>query len=197
MTTRIPIIPTIIVAAAIAVMIALGFWQLARMGEKEALIAQAEQNLRMSSEAAYPLDGQGIEEVLYRRTRITCEEVLSVNPRAGTNARGAKGWAQRVSCAVAGRDAPLDVDIGWSLRPEPVEWQGGEVRGTIAPGGRVVSASGLAGLEPLASPDPRALPNNHLAYAGQWFFFALTALAIYIIALRRRGGARGTRAKED
>ena len=51
----------------------------------------------------------------------------------------------------------------------------------------------LAGLEPLAAPDPRDLPNNHLAYAGQWFFFALTALVIYILALRRRS----TRARAD
>ena len=46
---------------------------------------------------------------------------------------------------------------------------------------------------PLAAPDPRDLPNNHLAYAGQWFFFALTALVIYILALRRRS----TRARAD
>ncbi|HSM52948.1 MAG TPA: SURF1 family protein, partial [Erythrobacter sp.] len=26
----------------------------------------------------------------------------------------------------------------------------------------------------------------HLAYAGQWFFFALTALVIYWIAIRKR-----------
>ena len=197
MTTRIPILPTILVAGAIAVMIALGFWQLSRMGEKEALIAQAEQNLRMSSEAPYPLDAAGMDEVLYRRTTIDCAEVLSITPRAGTSERGAKGWAQRASCKLGGSDAVVDVDIGWSLRPDPAVWQGGEVRGTIAPGGRVVSANGLAGLEPLAGPDPRALPNNHLAYAGQWFFFALTALAIYILALRRPAGAGGARAKED
>ena len=45
----------------------------------------------------------------------------------------------------------------------------------------------------MAAPDPRDLPNNHLAYAGQWFFFALTALVIYILALRRRS----TRARAD
>lgn len=197
MTTRIPIIPTVIVAAAIAVMIALGFWQLSRMDEKEALIAQAEQNMRMSSEVRYPQDGEEMDEVLYLRTTIECAEVLSMTPRAGTSERGAKGWAQRASCQLEASEAVVDVDIGWSLRPEAAEWQGGEVRGIIAPGGRVVSATGLAGLEPLASPDPRALPNNHLAYAGQWFFFALTALAIYILALRRRSSAGGIRAKED
>ena len=188
---RIPIISTIIVAGAIAVMVALGFWQLSRMGEKEALIARAEQNLRLSSEVRYPIDGAQLDEVLYRRTTIECSEVLSITPRAGTSAKGAKGWAQRASCVMG--DAVVDVDIGWSLRPEAADWKGGEVRGTIAPGGRIVSASGLAGLEPLASPDPRALPNNHLAYAGQWFFFALTALVIYILALRRRA----TRARDE
>ena len=186
MTTRIPVIPTVIVAGAIAVMIALGFWQLSRMGEKEALIARAEQNLSISSEVAYPTDGEGMDEVLYRRTSVECAEVRSITPRAGTSSRGGKGWAQRATCMVPGLASPVDIDIGWSLRPETAEWTGGEVRGTIAPGGRVVSTEGLAGLEPLVSPDPSALPNNHLAYAGQWFFFALTALVIYILALRRR-----------
>ena len=34
-----PVIPTILVLAAVATMIALGIWQLQRKGEKEALIA--------------------------------------------------------------------------------------------------------------------------------------------------------------
>ena len=63
--------------------------------------------------------------------------------------------------------------------------------GIIAPGGEaggvLHAAQRPAGLQPLAPPDPGDLPNNHLAYAGQWFFFALTALVIYILALRRRG----------
>ena len=52
---------------------------------------------------------------------------------------------------------------------------------------RLVAEVPQAGLRPLAAPDPGDLPNNHLAYAGQWFFFALTALVIYVLALRRRG----------
>ena len=194
MTARIPIISTIIVGGAIAVMIALGFWQLSRMDEKDALVSQAQANLQMSSEVAYPQSPEAVEEALYRRTTIDCLEVLAVSPRAGSSASGAKGWAQRASCALAGLDAPVDVDIGWSVRPEAAEWTGGEVSGIIAPGGRVVATGGVAGLEPLASPDPRDLPNNHLAYAGQWFFFALTALAIYILALRRRSA---TKARDD
>ena len=192
MTRSLPIIPTIIVAGAIAVMIALGIWQLGRMDEKEALIAQAEQNLRMSSEVAYPRTEAELEQRLYRRTTILCASASGATTTAGTSARGEKGVAQRVTCALED-GTPVKVDLGYSRNPQPVAWGGGEVRGTIAPGGRVVAAEPVAELEPLATPDPRDLPNNHLAYAGQWFFFALTALVIYLLALSRRA----TRARDD
>ena len=44
-----PVIPTILVLAAVATMIALGIWQLQRKGEKEALIALYERNGAMSA----------------------------------------------------------------------------------------------------------------------------------------------------
>ena len=192
MTTRIPIIPTILVIGAVAVMIALGVWQLGRMDEKEALIVKAEQSARMSSEVAYPRTDAQLEDRLYRRTTIECPSPTGATSRAAMSERGQNGVAQRVTCTL-GDGTQVPVDIGFSRNPQPVAWSGGEVRGTIAPGGRVVTARPLAGLEPLARPDPRDLPNNHLAYAGQWFFFALTALVIYILALRRRA----TRARDD
>lgn len=189
---RIPIIPTVIVAAAIATMIGLGIWQLDRKDEKEALIAQAERSLAARDEVILPSDAEAREELLYRRTRVECATVQSLTTVAGTSLRGEKGLAQRATCLLAD-GTTARVDIGFSRRPEPVDWDGGSVAGTIAPGGRIVATEPLAGLEPLAAPDPRDLPNNHLAYAGQWFFFALTALVIYILALRRRS----TRARAD
>ena len=63
---------------------------------------------------------------------------------------------------------------------------GGPVAGIIAPGGVLHASQPLPELERLAPPDPKDLPNNHLMYAGQWFFFALTALVIYVLALRKR-----------
>jgi cytochrome oxidase assembly protein ShyY1 len=60
------------------------------------------------------------------------------------------------------------------------------VVGTIAPGPRLVADPPLAGLEANERPDPSEIPNNHLSYAVQWFLFALTALVIYAVALRRR-----------
>ena len=53
-------------------------------------------------------------------------------------------------------------------------------------GVRLVADPPLAGLAANAAPDPRELPDNHLAYAFQWFFFAMTALVIYFLALRRK-----------
>ena len=52
----------------------------------------------------------------------------------------------------------------------------------------MVAIEPVAGLQPLAAPDPADLPNNHLAYAGQWFLFALTALVIYGLVLRQKLG---------
>lgn len=179
---RIPIIPTIVVAAAIATMIALGVWQLGRMDEKEALLARYEAAAgnpqRLSQFPQDPLAN------LYRRTPFDCEEAGEWNAISGRNDRDQAGYVQIVSCPGA------DVVLGWSPGPDRVEWQGGELTGTIAPGGeagfRVVADPPLAGLQPNATPDPATTPNNHLAYAGQWFFFAFTALVIYILALRRR-----------
>jgi surfeit locus 1 family protein len=83
-----------------------------------------------------------------------------------------------------------EVALGWSREPRAtVGWSGGGVVGFVAPAGegaRLVASPPLAGLAQLAPPDPNDLPNNHLAYAGQWFFFAATALAVYWLALRRR-----------
>lgn len=182
---RIPIIPTIIVAAAAAVMVALGIWQLGRADEKEALLARYVDAAVGTEPVRFPMTGEG-SEVLYRRSEVACDRVLSLEAGAGTNARGAKGWAQKAICAPSGSKAEIRVDLGWSLQPQPAEFSGGTVTGVIAPGPRLVAMPAQAGLQQLAKPDPADLPNNHLAYAGQWFFFALTALAIYFFALRRR-----------
>ena len=180
MTRRIPIIPTIIVLAAVLTMIGLGIWQLGRMGEKAELLASYEAAAGETGEVAFPTSGEG-SDVWFRRSRITCDEVVKVEAVAGTSARGQKGWAQRATCA-----GGVIADLGFSREFAAAEWTGGEVTGVIAPGPRLVADPPVAGLQPLAPPDPGDLPNNHLAYAGQWFFFALTALVIYVLALRRR-----------
>jgi surfeit locus 1 family protein len=181
----IPIIPTLIVAAAIVTMISLGFWQLGRADEKELLLKQYATVSDTAEPIEYPLDEEALELGLYRPTSATCSEVSSIRGRAGTNAVGVKGWAQVASCTLE-NGLEADIALGWSRSPDPAVWYGGAVTGTLGPGGKIVANPPLADLGPLAKPDPADLPNNHLAYAGQWFLFSLTALVIYIIALRRR-----------
>ncbi len=181
---RIPIFATIIVAAAVAAMIWLGFWQLDRLEQKEALLAR---------HAAAQGDPQVLEAIpadalanLYRRTRFSCSQAVGWNAIAGRNHADETGYAHIATCPGA------EVVIGWSRDPshQPV-WTSGTITGTIAPGGeagwRIVADPPLAGLEANARPDPASIPNNHLAYAVQWFLFAIVALVIYILALRRRG----------
>ncbi|MXP41469.1 SURF1 family protein [Altererythrobacter soli] len=185
MTRRVPIFATIVVAAAIATMIALGIWQFGRAEWKADLIARYGQAQSMSSEVPWPRSETDLEQSLFRWSGFTCERVLEMRSGAGTSARGEKGWRHVARCAVDG-GGEAEVALGWSQGPQAPQWPGGEVRGIIAPGGVLQAAQPVEGLAPLAPPDPSDLPNNHLAYAGQWFFFALTALVIYVLALRRR-----------
>ncbi len=184
MNARVPIIPTIIVLAAVSTMIALGIWQLGRRAEKEALIARYEAAASTGEIAPFPLEGEG-EDVLFRRSQLSCFEVTGIEAVSGTSASGQKGWVHRARC-VESLAATIPVDLGFSRNLATPAFTGGVVIGTIAPGPRLVADPPAAGLEPMAKPDPGDLPNNHLAYAGQWFFFALTALVIYVLALKRR-----------
>ncbi len=51
---------------------------------------------------------------------------------------------------------------------------------------QLVTNPPVVGLGGNAAPDPRSIPNNHLSYAVQWFLFALTAMVIYTLAVRKR-----------
>ncbi|MEE4155487.1 MAG: SURF1 family cytochrome oxidase biogenesis protein [Erythrobacter sp.] len=188
MSLRLPILPTIIVVAAAATMVALGIWQLGRADEKARQIERYAQAQEASAGADFPISGEG-EEVWFRQSTVACASLKGIEPVAGTAASGAKGWAIRARCETeAGGEAI--VELGFQRDLAVPDWQPATISGTIAPGPRLVADPPQAGLEPLARPNPSDLPNNHLAYAGQWFFFAVTALVIYALALRAR--ARGT-----
>jgi surfeit locus 1 family protein len=184
MSRRVPIFATIIVLAAVATMIALGIWQLGRRAEKEALLARYEAASDAGEAVVFPLSGEG-EDLLFRRSQVACAGVTGIEAVSGTAANGQKGWVQRATCAVS-PDASVAVDLGYSRDIAKPAFSGGIVTGVIAPGPRLVADPPVAGLQAMAKPDPGDLPNNHLAYAGQWFFFALTALVIYVLALKRR-----------
>lgn len=185
MLRRLPILPTIVVLIAVGVMIRLGFWQIDRLHQKEALLAHYAAATAMSADVPFPLRQKTAEPVLYRHSRVDCRTVTGVTTKAGQNRRGESGMAHYATCILAD-GAKVTVVLGWSRDPTPAEWRGGEVMGTVAPGPRLVADPPLAGLQPNARPDPSDLPNNHLSYAVQWFLFALVALVIYALAVRKR-----------
>ena len=185
MNRRVPVLPTAFVLAAVSVMVALGVWQMFWRAEwKDRLIAHYDSALQQDREVAFPSAGQDTEGALYRRSRVNCARVISRDAIAGRGADGQAGWAQTALCGTGSQEA--EIALGWSRDPATAPWEGGEVTGMIAPGPRIVANPPLAGLQQVAAPDPADVPNNHLAYTGQWFFFALTALVIYFLAIRKR-----------
>ncbi len=200
--TRLPIIPTIIVAAAVAVMIGLGIWQLGRADEKALMLARYETAQQNRAKAPLPFQRKDVEGALYRTVSTDCLAPLGHQAISGRSAKGEAGIAHMTRCRVLidtatwpeGEEPITEVDIitGWSRNPADPAWAGGSVTGMIAPsknseGFKLVAQPPVAaGTMASAMPDPADLPNNHLSYAVQWFFFAATALVIYSIALRQR-----------
>lgn len=191
---RLPIVATVLVLIAVGIMILLGLWQLDRKAEKEALLARYAGAQAMSADAPWPRDAGQADRAFYRHTRIRCIRVGAITPMAGTSSKGQAGLAHVATCDLA-NGGTANVVLGWSRDPEPRQWAGGEVAGLIAPGGdagpRLVADPPLAGLEANARPDPSTIPNNHLAYAVQWFLFAGVALVIYALAVRKRLAGHG------
>lgn len=200
---RFPLLPTLLVAAAVATMIALGIWQLRRADEKAALQRHYERNMALPA-MALPKAEVVDENLLYRRATAFCLEVTAWRTSGGKSASGQGGTRFIAECRTGAEGPGLVADMGVSPDPKAKpQWKGGEVVGRIVaeprPGGlvdRLIGASApprpmivserpAPGLQ--ASAPPTAdLPNNSLAYAFQWFFFAAAAAAIYILALRRR-----------
>ena len=201
---RWPIVPTIVVLCAVAVMIALGVWQLQRKAEKEALIALYERNRAMSALVTYPELPPVPDAMLFRKSSVVCLEVVRWDQRGGTDRMGKSGIRMVADCRTGAEGPGVLVDVGIADDFIPPKWTGGTVQGTIVPGpeqptvverliGRAVPARAMlvadapvAGLRASEVPSGADVPNNHLAYAVQWFIFAAAALIIYALAVRRR-----------
>jgi surfeit locus 1 family protein len=199
-----PLIPTILVAAAVATMIGLGIWQLGRAEEKDALRAQLERNSRLPL-MALPPGAVADQGLLFRRAGAFCLEVVGWRSAGGKARSGRTGTRHIAECRTGAEGPGFLADLGVSADPKAKPaWRGGEVAGPILPepgqGGlldrifgdrppprpMIVSERGAPGLEPTAPPGPDSFTNNSRSYAFQWFFFALAAAAIYLLALRGR-----------
>lgn len=201
---RWPLIPTLLVAGAVAVMIGLGIWQLQRKADKEALIALYQRNMAMSSLVTYPELPPVEDRFLYRKSSVVCLEPVRWDQRSGTDRKGRSGIRMIADCRTGAEGPGVLVDVGIGDDFKSPAWAGGTVQGTIVPGPEqatvmervmgkavpertmLVADAPVAGLRASAVPSADDTPNNHLAYAVQWFLFAAAALVIYILAVRRR-----------
>ena len=194
MTRRLPIVPTIVVAAAIAIMIALGFWQLRRAHENEQLLAQYQAASKLPP-IAYPTAPLNGPLPLFRYATGFCQRIVGRRAIEGRNRSGEVGWAQIVDCSTGAEGPGMSVEVGWSKDPNaPVRWGGGPVSGVIVRDRlhqiRLIAASAPSGLEPAGLPSAETAvlvtPGRNRFYALQWFSFATIALIIYGLAVRKR-----------
>lgn len=195
MTRRLPIPPTILVAAAVAVMIALGVWQTRRAEWKEGLLARYATADRQPAMAWPMIAGREEQLPMFRRASGLCLLPALTKAVAGQNRAGEPGYVFLVDCVTGAEGPGMRVELGWSKNPQArFVWAGGPVNGVIAPDKqtrmRLVADRSPAGLEPSARPNLAAISNNHRLYAIQWFAFAAIALVIYALALRGRWKTR-------
>ncbi|AXJ95011.1 SURF1 family protein [Sphingomonas sp. FARSPH] len=193
-----PLIPTMIVALAVAAMIGLGLWQLLdRWPKKEAYLAQLAQNPARPPIAFPRLPD---DTLLFRRTSAMCLQPVGERLVGA----GAAGYRVIASCRTGAEGPGVLVQLGTTRDPKfHSDWRGGMVKGFIshAPDPRpllatlfdhrpqdmlLVADTPPPGLAANGKPDLASVPNNHLSYAVQWFFFAAIAAVIYALALRRR-----------
>lgn len=200
MTPRrgIPPFATLVVVLAIATMIGLGVWQLQRAAWKEGLLSRFHTAEHDATPVTYPTDAAARTAALYHHSSLTCEHVIDWQATTGYSTDGQVGFAHVATCLLPDM-RKADVVAGWSTEPHAPQWAGGAVTGMVGPGQgdnvRLVADPPVAGLAANKAPDPSNIPNNHLAYAVQWFLFAAAAAVIYILALRRRalgGGSIGS-----
>jgi cytochrome oxidase assembly protein ShyY1 len=187
---RLPLIPTILVALAMAAMIGLVIWQLERRKEKEALLASYATAANLPP-IGWPSIPPKEPLPLFRSATGNCLSVVGFRTAAGQNRQGDPGFLVIADCRTGMEGPGLSVELGWSKDPNAGRtYRGGLVSGVIAPDKlsrmRLVAASPGPGLEASAPPSPAIIPNNHLSYAIQWFLFAGIAALIYFLALRQR-----------
>ena len=194
MIRRLPVVPTLVVALAVALLVALGVWQLHRAKEKELLLARyaAAQKLPPITFPTVPLRNDQLP--LFRYATGLCVRPVGRRATAGENRDGEPGFAHIVDCATGAEGPGMSVEVGWSKDPNAkFNWPGGLVSGIIVPDRvarmRLVAASAPPGLEPSKTPDVSTAspitPAGHRGYAATWFALAVVAAAVYAIAVRK------------
>lgn len=196
---RLPVAATLLTLIMLPILVGLGVWQLERRTWKEGVIAAAH-----SAERQPPLAGRDLADALasgaplsFRRAVLACRPgpARPAGIRGGESAAGDAGYFVLFDCADPSAPGVVAV-AGWTQLPM--------ANALVLPArlaGRLVARSDAASpaasayllvaqdpVPPLAAPrlpSGEDLPNNHLAYAIQWFAFALTLAVVYLVFLLR------------
>jgi len=182
--------PTVLTLVALAILVGLGAWQLQRRAWKRTMLAELAAAAHQPEIAFAGGDEPGLA---FRRARVACTVRDAVPEQgAGTSLAGHAGFSHRVRC----RQNVL-VDLGWSPRLSPATaltfdrtFHGVLVdRSTptrrASPRYVLIATDPVSPLAPSAPPTAASIPDNHLAYAVQWFAFAGVLLAIYALYAAR------------
>lgn len=207
MTTRYPIIPSILAASAVAMMIGLGMWQLERRSVNGMLLKLVAANVSKPA-ITYAELGPVSTSALHRKSSVNCLRVTHWIEDSGSDNTGKSGTRYLAECVTGAEGPGALIVAGVTDRPNvKVSWNGGAVEGIITtePDRQamlaklfsrkqvlrpmLVSNIGLGGLRAPAPPSLDKIRNkiaNNGSYAVQWFLFAAAAAVIYLLAMRKK-----------
>ena len=193
MIRRLPIIPTIAVALVVTACVAAGIWNLRRAVFHQAEVQRQHAASRLPP-ISYPTVPTSDEQLpIYRYATGNCLRVTGRRTSVGENGAGEPGFVIILDCATGAEGPGLSVQVGWSKNPNATTgWKGGIVSGVIVRDDRtrirLVTATPAPGLEPNGEVKPAVSvsPAQNRGYALQFFAFALVAVVIYGLAVRKR-----------
>jgi cytochrome oxidase assembly protein ShyY1 len=189
----VPVVPTIVVALAVALMIGLGIWQLQRAKLHQAQLESYAAASRLPPIAFPTAPVEDAEPLMYRYATGNCLRVVGQRTTVDENRAGEPGFGVIFDCATGAEGPGMSVEVGWTKNPNATTpWRGGLISGVIVPDRksrfRLVAAGAVPGLDPAATPVPtvQISPGRNRGYAATWFGLAALALLIYGFALRGR-----------
>lgn len=203
MIRRIPVLGTAVVFVLASFLIGLGVWQLQRAQWKAGLVAKLEAapNQPLLTPRDF-LDAMiGLKSVQYRRAQHICRPgmVRPYDLKGGSSQGGQGGFLVLVACRPEDTKPDIVIVAGWTRSPDAMTqsynvdmmFEGLIIERPYGdaldrPQFMLIPTEAVPGLQPSRLPSAADLPDNHLAYAGQWFGLAGALLVIYGLWLRRR-----------
>ena len=190
---RLPIVPTLIVALVVAGCVWAGLWNLGRAKLHSAELQKVEAASRLPP-ITFPTSPTPDDQLpVYRYASGNCLKVVNRRTDVGESASGEPGFAIIFDCATGAEGPGMSVQVGWSKDPKATTpWTGGLVSGVIVPDRksriRLVASAPAPGLQANGATKAAITvpPSQNRGYALQFFSFALIALVIYALALRKR-----------